>query len=285
MSKVRIGGVPEHFNLPVHLAMEEGLFEQENIEVTWNNYPGGTGEMTQALQNDECDICITLTEGIISAIIKGNPSKIIGGYVKTPLIWGIHTAINSSLTFHKKVFDHRIAISRIGSGSHLMPMVDARVHGKTICDDQFVIVKNIDGAIKSLNGGESDFFYWEKYTTKPYVQKKLLKRIGEFISPWPCFIMAATNKIISNSPEELDKVLHIIHRACDDFMKNPDAVSLVSERYAINQGDASYWYNATEWATDSWVSDKMLESVLFTLKDVGLLPQEASTRELVWRRK
>jgi sulfonate transport system substrate-binding protein len=281
--KIRIGGVPEHFNLPIRLAIEEGRFQKKNIEAVWKDYPGGTGEMAKALKDDESDICIALTEGVISAIINGNPSKIISGYIKTPLIWGVHTGANSKTTYNK-AFNERIAISRLGSGSHLMPTVDARIKGKKIDADQFVVVKNIDGALESLNNGESDIFYWEKYTTKPYVQKKLLKRIGEFISPWPCFIMAATEKIIIESPELLNNVLHIIHSACDDFMKDPNAIHLVSQRYGINETDASYWFNATEWATDSWVSDKMLESVLFTLKNAGLLPQGAQKKELIWKR-
>ena len=32
MKTIRIGGVPEHFNLPWHLAMEEGNFEKENCK-------------------------------------------------------------------------------------------------------------------------------------------------------------------------------------------------------------------------------------------------------------
>jgi ABC-type nitrate/sulfonate/bicarbonate transport system substrate-binding protein len=35
MLNIRVGGVPEHFNLPWHLALENGLFESENINVEW----------------------------------------------------------------------------------------------------------------------------------------------------------------------------------------------------------------------------------------------------------
>lgn len=285
LQNVRIGGVPEHFNLPIHLAIEKGEFEEEGIKVHWKDYKGGTGEMSNALASDTCDICIVLTEGIISAIINGNPSKIISGYVKTPLIWGVHTGINSSLNSYEKIFDHRIAISRIGSGSHLMPTVDALIKGKSIDSDQFIAVKDIDGAIESLNSGETDVFYWEKYTTKPYVQRKQLKRIGEFISPWPCFVMAASEKLIIQSPQLIDKVLKVVHQACVDFMENPQSSKMVSKRYSISQTDASYWFHATEWATDSWVSDKMVGSVLFTLKEAGILPEESTTENLIWKRK
>jgi sulfonate transport system substrate-binding protein len=283
--QIRLGGVPEHFNLPIDQAIKEGKFEKAGINLNWINYPGGTGEMSQALRDDNCDICILLTEGIIRDIIQGNPSKIISGYVKSPLIWGVHTGTKNSLNSHDLIFDQKIAISRTGSGSHLMPTVDALMKGEKVHENQFVTVKNIDGAIQSLNNGETDVFYWEKYTTKPYVAKGFLKRIGEFISPWPCFMIAATNNIIASQPDIIDKILKIIHQSCDEFMQNPRAADLVSEKYGITIHDANYWFHTTEWATDSWVSDKMLMSVLFTLKEAGVVDKNAKGDNLVWQRK
>ncbi len=282
---ISIGGVPEHFNLPIHLAIESGLFKKAGINIKWVDFPGGTGAMTEVLAKGTCDICILLTEGIINAILNGNPSKIVSGYVKSPLTWGVHTGVNSKLRSHEEVFDQKIAISRIGSGSHLMPTVDALLKGKTLEQTQFIEVKNIDGAITALNNGETDIFYWEKYTTKPYVTAGKLKRIGEFISPWPCFMIAATNQMIASKAGILDTILKIIHQSCSDFMADPTAPEMVSMRYNLPLKDAKFWFHATEWSVDSWVSDKMLMSVLFTLKEAGIVNTEASTTDLIWDRK
>ena len=92
MTTLRVGGVPEHFNLPIHLCIEEGLFAEKGIHVEWVEFPGGTGAMNSALRNDEIDVAIILTEGIIKDIANGNPSKIIQNYVSSPLHWGIHVA-------------------------------------------------------------------------------------------------------------------------------------------------------------------------------------------------
>ena len=45
MKNIKIGGVPEHFNLPWHLALEEGLFEKADVSVEWIEFPEGTGAM------------------------------------------------------------------------------------------------------------------------------------------------------------------------------------------------------------------------------------------------
>lgn len=285
MIKVRIGGVPEHFNLPIHLANENGDFRKAGIEIDWTDYGGGTGQMTKALRDDEVDICILLTEGIILDIINGNPSKIISEYVSTPLCWGIHTSINNPITEYSQIYQKQYAISRNGSGSHLMAQIDANGQGITLRENQFEIIKNLDGALESLKNLETDVFYWEKFTTKPYVDSGLLKRVGEFPTPWPSFMIAATDSILEAYPKEIIKILDIIHKSCESFMnKDKVVIPQVSERYKLKLKDSENWFHRTEWAIDGWVSDKMLQSVIYNLKLANILNQEKAIPELIWKR-
>jgi len=43
--KMRVGGVPEHFNAPWHIASGKGCFKAHNVDVQWTEYPGGTGDV------------------------------------------------------------------------------------------------------------------------------------------------------------------------------------------------------------------------------------------------
>ena len=208
---IRLGGVPEHFNLPVHLAFEAGEFEKRGVNLEWVNCPGGTGEMTKGLREGKIDACILLTEGIVADIAKGNPSKIISQYVTTPLIWGIHTGADNDLLIHEQIYERQYAISRFGSGSHLMAIVDANVNGKSLSRQQFSVIQNLEGALASLAHLETDVFYWEKYTTKPFVDAGKLRRVGEFVTPWPCFVIAATEDILKREPESIIRMLRSIH--------------------------------------------------------------------------
>ncbi|WP_375581447.1 substrate-binding domain-containing protein [Marivirga tractuosa] len=285
MSKtIRIGGVPEHYNTPIHLAIESGAIDNEGLKVEWKTFEGGTGEMREALINNEVDICAILTEGIVSGILQGVPAKIISGYVKSPLIWGIHSGTENPIKDHKEIYDKQFAISRIGSGSHLMPIVDALNNDKKIEESQFHIINNLKGALSSLEKQETDVFYWEKYTTKPYVERGELKRIGEYVTPWPCFVLAAHNDIINERPKDISRVLRQIQRTSAQFMENEDAVEIVSKRFEIKKEDAAKWYHATEWATDGWVSNKMLKNVVYTLKAANIINEMADTQQLVWQR-
>ena len=281
---IRLGGVPEHFNLPIHLAVEDGSFAQRGVDLQWTTFKGGTGQMTCALRDGTVDACILLTEGIVNDIIAGNPSKIVSGYVNTPLIWGVHTGADNALQHHDEIYDRQYAISRFGSGSHLMAIVDATVNERTLAPEQFTVIKNLDGALASLSAGATDVFYWEKYTTKPYVDNGPLRRIGEFITPWPCFVIAATNEVLRRAPEAIIRMLRTIHDSCDRFMQSDDYIPLVAERYAQRLPDVERWYHATEWAIHGWVSDKMLRGVIHNLRVANIVAKDQEVPELVWTR-
>lgn len=281
---IRLGGVPEHFNLPIHLAVERGDFEGRGVDLQWQTFTGGTGQMTKALRAGEVDACILLTEGIIKDIIEGSPTKIVSGYINTPLIWGIHTGATNPLRHHDEVYDNVYAISRFGSGSHLMAIVDAVVHDRTIDKSQFHIINNLEGAIDSLTSLETDVFYWEKYTTMPYVDSGQLRRVGEFLTPWPCFVIAVREELLEAEPEAVIRMLRTIHDSSDMFMQSDDNIQLVAERYGQVESDVERWYHATEWAIHGWVSDKMLRSVVHNLRVAEIVDPTAVVPPLVWTR-
>ncbi|HBK82778.1 MAG TPA: ABC transporter substrate-binding protein, partial [Flavobacterium sp.] len=90
MKTIKIAGVPEHFNLPWHLCIENGDFEDAGIDLEWTDVPEGTGKMCQMLRDESTDLAVVLTEGIIKDICAGNQSTIVQKYVESPLLWGIH---------------------------------------------------------------------------------------------------------------------------------------------------------------------------------------------------
>lgn len=284
MDKLRIMGVPEHFNLPWHLAIESGAFEKNGLEVEWVDEPGGTGAMTKALREEEVDCCVLLTEGIVSDICRGNSSKIISGYVVSPLIWGIHTGAKNSLQHHSEIYDKRFAISRFGSGSHLMPQVDALTQELKLAEDQFHVIRNLEGALSSLTDLETDVFYWEKYTTKPFVDSGQLRRIGEFITPWPCFVIAATSKCIEGKGEALLDMLKVIQAECTTFMRKPIiSIAQVADRYQQKAADVERWFHSTVWADHSNLNPQTIQNVMYSLQKTGVIEEGKSFEELVWK--
>ena len=63
MVGLKVGGVPEHFNLPWRLAIEDGKFREFGLNLHWADMGGGTGQMIRGLETKSIDIAVLLTEG------------------------------------------------------------------------------------------------------------------------------------------------------------------------------------------------------------------------------
>lgn len=281
MQTIRIGGVPEHFNLPWKLAKDFDLFARKGIDLQWEYYGAGTGAMVSDLKSGKLDMAVLLTEGAVSAIINGLDAKIVKQYITSPLIWGIHTGNDSRLDNIGQCEGRKYAISRFGSGSHLMAMIDAEVRGKKIEQVDFVPIENISGAIPSLQKNETDVFFWEKYTTKPHVDKSEIRRIGEFVTPWSCFQIVANNSFIKENKSKIVEMLSVISFASKQFMKADNSIDMVIENFDIKPEDAHSWFYSTEWNTDFQISEKMLENVMYSLQKIGNIENAVDTKELV----
>lgn len=278
-----VGGVPEHFNLPWHLAIEEGLFKEEGLHVKYKDFPGGTGALTRALQSGELDLAVVLTEGIAASILKGNPARIIKTYVQTPLIWGVHVAANSEIHSKEDMPGRSYAISRFGSGSHLMAIVDASNRGWDTSELEFVKVGNLEGARKSLAAGEGELFMWEKFMTKPLVDAGEFRRIDDVRTPWPCFMIAASEQILAQYPTEVKKILTQINRSCERLMRNPEAAEMIAARYHLQLTDVHAWLAQTQWNTDTNLPTLALNKVVEVLVDLDLVPSDSKgAGNLVW---
>ncbi|MEM8886974.1 MAG: substrate-binding domain-containing protein [Bacteroidota bacterium] len=279
-SVFKVGGVPEHFNLPWHLAGEEGDFEKVGVSVEYQDYPGGTGAMTRALASGELDLAIVLTEGIISAIHQGNPSRIIKSYIDSPLIWGIHVAANGQLQKEEDMEGKRFAISRFGSGSHLMAIVDAMNRGWEHENLLFEKVGNLDGAIEALPADKADVFLWERFSTQPFVDDGIFRRIGEIPTPWPSFMIAVREEVFENRSKDLQKLLDVINRKCKALMKDPDAVSTIAHRYDLEPEQVAIWFELTKWSTDLSIPTQSLLKTQEALLKAGIVEKKMKLNKL-----
>ena len=270
MRKVRIAGVPEHFNLPWQMAIEDGSFVDRGIDLQWNDVPEGTGKMCQLLENRETDLAIILTEGIIKSIVAGNPVKIVQGYIDTPLLWGIHVGANSTYQSLTDLKNTKTAISRFGSGSHLMAYVNAQKQGWDSDGLQFEVINNIEGAEKALTEGTADYFMWEHFMTKPLVDKGSFRRLGDCPTPWPCFVIAATDDFIKKNPGTLQHILQAINAYTVEFKEIPSIDRTLANRYGQQLVDIQKWLSLTQWSQEQ-ISSEVIDTVQHTLIDLKLI--------------
>lgn len=283
MINLRVGGVPERFNYPWHRSIKNGGFEKEGIKINWTDYSGGTGAMAEALRKDEIDLALLLTEGAVSFINKGDDFKIIQVYVESPLIWGIHVPYTSSISSTDDIRGCTYAISRYGSGSHLMSYVDADKRGWDTSKLEFEIVGNMPGAVESFKNNKSQVFFWEKFTTQPLVNSNEFRRIGVCPTPWPCFVLVARNKVIESDLKTLKKVSSIILNSTNEVKGDESENEAISEMYDLDLSQVNEWKSETQWSTNAQVSDRMIQEVFETLKKLDLVDGDFEASNFIAR--
>jgi ABC-type nitrate/sulfonate/bicarbonate transport system substrate-binding protein len=280
MKTVKIAGVPEHFNLPWQMCIENGEFEEIGIDLQWTDVPEGTGKMCQMLRDSETDIAVILTEGIVKDIIGGNDSSIVQVYVESPLIWGIHVAANSRFNSLSDLENTKVAISRYGSGSHLMAYVNAQNQNWNTEKLQFEIVNTIDGAVESLTNGSADYFMWERFMTKPLVDKGIFRRVADCLTPWPSFVIAVRNEFLKKNKQSMELILETINNTTIEFKDIPSIDRTLASKFNQKQEDIKEWLLLTKWSQKP-LEEKVLNNIQNQLFDLKIIDKKGTFAEIV----
>ncbi|MFY7665231.1 ABC transporter substrate-binding protein [Flavobacterium sp.] len=280
MKKVTLAGVPEHFNTPILLALEDGAFAEKGIDLQFITVKEGTGKMCQMLDAREADVSILLTEGICKHIINGGKAKLVQWYTKTPLLWGIHVGYASKFQKETDLKGTVAAISRKGSGSELMSFVHAANMGWNTEEVRFEIVHTIDGAVAALTAGTSDYFMWEQFMTQPLVDQKIFRRLGVCASPWPCFVIAANTIFASENPTDLQTVLAVINRYTSSFKNRATAAADIAERFHLEPPQVHDWLQVTEWSQEQ-ITSETLNKIQNQLVSFNIIDKKGTFEEMV----
>lgn len=239
--------MPEHFNLPWRLAIDDDAFAGTGAAVDYSDFPAGTGELTRALRDNELDIALVLTEGAVADILQHDKNRLVKIYVSSPLTWGIHVAATSDIRRVADIRGRRVAISRYGSGSHLIAIVDAATRGWPTDDMRFVVIDNLDGARKALASDRADVFLWERHMTQPLVDSGEFRRVGQREVPWPAFAVSVRREILRSHASQIRAVLDVVARYASNLKRRKTAPSLIAKTYGIRLADAEKWLAAVRW--------------------------------------
>jgi len=271
MTSFVVGGVPEPMNLPWQLAVSDGTFASAQLDVEWVDQPGGTGAIAAALGDRTLDAATILTEGAIAAIVNGADLRICSLWVQSPLIWGVHVAGHSTAHTIHDFEPVRFAVSRLGSGSHLMAYLLAARDGFRLRAEQLVVVGDIVGARAALRENRADVFLWEKYVTSPLVHRGEFRRIDTIDTPWPSFAIAAHVDTLAGRRPDLNQLIVVAQRAAANFAKHSSASAQIESRYGLTRRDAGEWLAGCQFAATTVVPAGLVEDVQERLLRVGAI--------------
>jgi sulfonate transport system substrate-binding protein len=175
----------------------------------------------------------------------------------------------------------KTSMSRYGSGSHLMAYVNAENQNWDISNDlEFQVIHDLDGALESLPNGEGDYFMWEKFMTKPFVDNGTFRKVGECPTPWPCFVIAVRNEVLAEDSEAIQKILEIINNTTINFKEIPSIDEIIKNRYGIKLDDVREWLSLTEWSQRQ-LSENEVENIQSQLLKLNLITNKLHINNLL----
>jgi hypothetical protein len=147
-------------------------------------------------------------------------------------------------------------------------------------------VQDLDGGIKAIVNGTADYFLWEYFTTKPFVDKGLLKRIGKISTPWPCFVLAIRNEILETRSSEIKTIINIINKQVGLF-NNPlhynQLINLYAERYDQDPVDINSWLSSTRWDTNKYITIKQMNVIQNKLLELNVIKSKVPMGKLIMK--
>ncbi|WP_371068261.1 hypothetical protein, partial [Salmonella enterica] len=106
--------------------------------------------------------------------------------------------------------------------------------------------------------------------TKPYHDSGEVRRIGEIVTPWPWFMMAARRSTIDARLEDLQRLQTVIQAACMRFAREPEQMQArIVQQYHLKPADAAQWFAHAQVTGSNSVSEAALERTISTLIDAG----------------
>jgi ABC-type nitrate/sulfonate/bicarbonate transport system substrate-binding protein len=173
----------------------------------------------------------------------------------------VHVSEKSVFKSIEELEHATIAISRFGSGSHLMAIVNAHNQGWNVEKLKFKVVGNLQGGIDALTNGSADYFMWEHFTTKPLVDTGVFRRIKDCLTPWPCFVIAVRDEVLEQHPKAVARVLEIINKQTNDFKNIQNIDQTLANRYEQKIEDIQNWLKLTVWECDKPITKNLITGI------------------------
>src|SRR5947208_1495310 len=214
---------------PVIVALEQGLFKAEGLEVEYVPFRGGP-DLLKAVMAGECLIGITGTD-ILVFREAGSPIKMIATHTE-----GNHFTLNAAPDV-QKVGDLRgkaIGVTRAGATTWVFARMVAKKEGWDPDKDvQVVGLGGLDAQLAAMARKEIAAYVWGDggAVTELQGKSKVLMRLDSVTPRWISQIQYASEDTIAKQADAIRKSQRALFRALKLMRDNPkEAAALVSKK-------------------------------------------------------
>lgn len=164
------------------------------------------------------------------------------------------------------------AISRFGSGSHLMTCVLAVGRGWPVEALKFYVAGNFQALRDYVNAHDDAAFMWSEDMSQPYYDSGEIKRIGEITTPWPSFLVCSLSSYAINHEKELRALSAALQEACELFRSTKDIHIDIAQLHEHTIDDTKRWYDAVSITGSNNIAESTITKAIAALIEAKQLP-------------
>lgn len=268
------------FYAPLYIAMNNGYFEEEGIEIELTN-AGGSDTVTTALTSKSADIGLLGPEGMIYVRNQGMQNA--------PVIFAQLTACDGSFlvgrpeentgTFsYESLKDkHIIAGRRGGMPAMTLQYILEEIYGLKTGDELGEGVDTILDLSVAFNltvptfvGGTGDYCsMFEPNASQCELDGtgKIVAAFGEEVSNIPYTVFTATSSFLKNSPEKIEKFMRALQKGYDYLMIATDSQLISALKPSFNT-----------------TSDELIVSAVRNYIEIGAYASDFILQESAWNK-
>ena len=139
-------------------------------------------------------------------------------------------------------------------------------------DLEFVVVKNLDGARKALADNEADIFFWERYTTSPFVENGEFRRLDDRLTPWPAFVVCANEHSLAKKAEAIKALLSEVNSICQRLAGDAETTcAAIADRYKLAPNKVAKWWETMQWNMDWEIDEASMIKAVDYLRRLDLI--------------
>ncbi|MNY32534.1 hypothetical protein D3C86_1667560 [compost metagenome] len=121
---------------------------------------------------------------------------------------------------------------------------------------------------------------WERFMTKPLVDKGIFRRIEDCPTPWPSFIIVGRDEFLKKNAKTVETILKIINKTTVDFKEIPEIDKKLSKLFNQKAEDIKEWLKLTQWSQKN-LTEKSFNKIQNQLFDLGIIDKKSIFVETV----
>ena len=112
-----------------------------------------------------------------------------------------------------------------------------------------------------------------RHVQKPYLDSGELRRIGTIVTPWPCFLLAATQSTIDAQLPAIQAMLTALREACQLFHSESSTPADIAAHFHFQPADAVAWFHSVHISAADSIALSAIQKTIAALREARVLPE------------